>query len=417
MARSTTTIESVWAAKGNLPDNAIVATADGKYPALDGSLITNISGGGSGDLLAANNLSELTATASVARTNLKLGAADTVEFGGFVLPSGTTAEIDAVTTATVGQVMVNTEHNRQVRFTGASTYEYIGSAISRTIYFVDPVNGNDASGSGGYFPFATINAALKAAVIDGQNPISVNCLPAVYTEQDAFNGVVTTSTISINFEYGSLWSGAAQTLPMFDNTTANLRIYQITGSLAISGNTLEWWKGPFYSSGTNISLLSSTVWASGGPTINVTGGRGTISIALKCVSTSRRAPFLEVSGNANVDLNYLRFELPGSAFGAMPVFSELSGTATLKVKDSTFKGYGICEITEDTACKLILSNSASAAVVAPNQTVKSVVAPASGSNPTAYAFGSNAVDVAASNISVNVDLGTFTVSATTSSIV
>ena len=47
MAQSTKTIESVWAAKGNLPDNAIVATADGKYPALDGSLITNISGGGS----------------------------------------------------------------------------------------------------------------------------------------------------------------------------------------------------------------------------------------------------------------------------------------------------------------------------------------------------------------------------------
>ena len=43
MAQSTKTIESVWAAKGNLPDNAIVSTADGKYPALDGSLITNIS--------------------------------------------------------------------------------------------------------------------------------------------------------------------------------------------------------------------------------------------------------------------------------------------------------------------------------------------------------------------------------------
>jgi hypothetical protein len=46
MAQSRKTIESVWAAKGNLPDSAIVATSDGKYPALDGSLITGIAGSG-----------------------------------------------------------------------------------------------------------------------------------------------------------------------------------------------------------------------------------------------------------------------------------------------------------------------------------------------------------------------------------
>ena len=354
------------------------------------------------------------------RTSFGLGAADTVEFGGFVPPAGTTAEIDTITTATVGQVIIDTDRNRSVRFTGAATYEYIGSAVSRVIYFVDPDNGDDTLGSAGHFPFATINAALKAAAVDGQNTISVNCLPAVYTEQDAFNGVVTNSIISINFESGSIFYGLAQTLPMFDNTTANLNIYEITGSLAISANTLEWWKGPFYSNGTNISLLSSTSWASGSPTINVTGGRGTISIALKCVSTSARAPFLEVSGDADVDLNYLRFELPATSFGTVPPFSKLSGTATLKIKDSTFKGYGLCEITTDTACKLILSNSATAAQVAPpflGQVKQSVAAPAASSNPTAYAFGSNAADVAASNISVNVDLGTFTVSATALAVV
>ena len=357
---------------------------------------------------------------AAARSNLELGAADTVEFGGLVPPSGTTAEIDAVTTATVGQVIIDTDNKRQVRFTGASTYEYIGGAISRTIYFVDPDNGDDALGLGGYFPFATINAALKAAVVDGQVAISVNCLPAAYTEQDVFNGVVTTSTISINFEVGSLWTGSAQTLPMFDNTTANLNIYEITGSLAISSNTLEWWKGPFYSNGTNISLLSSVSWATGGPTINVTGGRGTISIALRCVSTAIRTTFLEVSGDADVDLNYLRFEGPVTPQSTVPPFSKLSGTATLKIKDSTFKGYGLCEITTDTVCKLILSNSATAAQSAPpflGQVKQSVAAPAASSNPTAYAFGSNAADVAASNISVNVDLGTFTVSATALAVV
>ena len=127
MAQSTTTIESVWAAKGNLPDNAIVATADGKYPALDGSLITNV---GAGDLLAANNLSELTATASVARTNLELGAADTVEFGGLVPPAGTTSEIDAVTTATVGSVMIDSQRNRSVFFYAVDSYKDIGSTTA-----------------------------------------------------------------------------------------------------------------------------------------------------------------------------------------------------------------------------------------------------------------------------------------------
>jgi hypothetical protein len=46
MAQNRTPIEQVWSAKGNLPNNAIVATADGKYPALDGSLITGVAGAG-----------------------------------------------------------------------------------------------------------------------------------------------------------------------------------------------------------------------------------------------------------------------------------------------------------------------------------------------------------------------------------
>ena len=61
------------------------------------------------------------------RTSFGLGAADTVEFGGFVPPSGTTAEINAVTTATIGQVMINSDSGQFVRFTGAAAYEVITS--------------------------------------------------------------------------------------------------------------------------------------------------------------------------------------------------------------------------------------------------------------------------------------------------
>ena len=59
------------------------------------------------------------------RTSFGLGAADTVEFGGLVPPSGTTAEIDAVTTATIGQVMIDTDRNVQARFTAPAVYEII----------------------------------------------------------------------------------------------------------------------------------------------------------------------------------------------------------------------------------------------------------------------------------------------------
>lgn len=67
------------------------------------------------------------------RANAGLGASDTVEFGGVVLPAGTTAEIDAVSDATVGQLMVDTDKGSLVRFTGAATYDLLGA---------DPTAGN-----------------------------------------------------------------------------------------------------------------------------------------------------------------------------------------------------------------------------------------------------------------------------------
>ena len=61
------------------------------------------------------------------RAALGIGASDTVEFGGFVPPSGTTAEIDAVSDAVAGQVMFDTDRKQIVRFTGSATYEVVSS--------------------------------------------------------------------------------------------------------------------------------------------------------------------------------------------------------------------------------------------------------------------------------------------------
>jgi len=64
---------------GTDPNNVVKLDGSSRLPAVDGSLLTgvNISGG----LLATNNLSELTSTASVARTNLELGNVATLATG------------------------------------------------------------------------------------------------------------------------------------------------------------------------------------------------------------------------------------------------------------------------------------------------------------------------------------------------
>jgi len=62
------------------------------------------------------------------RANAGLGTTDTVSFGSFIPPAGTTAEINAVTNATVGAMMINTDTKEIVRFTSANAYETISPA-------------------------------------------------------------------------------------------------------------------------------------------------------------------------------------------------------------------------------------------------------------------------------------------------
>ena len=105
MARSTKTIESVWIAKGNLPNNAIVATADGKYPALDGSLITGIAGGG--DMNASVYDPTTIQADAFARVNhTGTQTASTISDFDTEVSNNTTvaAKADQSTTYTIGQV-------------------------------------------------------------------------------------------------------------------------------------------------------------------------------------------------------------------------------------------------------------------------------------------------------------------------
>lgn len=170
------------------------------------------------------------------RTALELGASDTVEFGAFIPPAGTTAEIDAVTGATVGQVMVDTDKKTQVRFTSASTYENIGASPVPDVYLVNPVTGDDVGG-GGATPFRTIGGAIDQAIVDAPLQAIIQCQTGVYSVNDAtYPQAYVASTASlanfyITFDEGAVVTGSGT---LIDNTAGNLSLLSIGGNMGIA---------------------------------------------------------------------------------------------------------------------------------------------------------------------------------------
>jgi hypothetical protein len=217
------------------------------------------------------------------RTSFGLGAADTVEFGGFVPPSGTTAEIDAVTTATVGQVMVDTDRNVQVRFTAAAVYEIIGALGVPGVYLVNPTTGDDATGSGGGTPFKTIGAAFVQAISDAPSQAVIQCQAGFYSVNDGTNPQTytadTASAVSffVTFDEGVVIGGTGS---LVDNATGDIQLYSMSGSLIFNpdsgGCTIFNGTAPTVGSKTlyiDFKALSEASFASFGDIVIGTGGR------------------------------------------------------------------------------------------------------------------------------------------------
>ena len=136
------------------------------------------------DLIVSSDIDALlsSATNNAARTNLELGSTDTVEFGGFVPPAGTTTELDAITNAAVGQVMIDTDRTRQVRFTGASDYEDLGGLSSSAVIQVSA--GASATANGTALAAAYSKAKLltpNGSALSSTNRASLLIGPGVYT--------------------------------------------------------------------------------------------------------------------------------------------------------------------------------------------------------------------------------------------
>ena len=364
------------------------------------------------DLIVSSDIDTLLSSASTtsARTNLGLGSTDTVEFGGFIQPAGTTAELDAITNATIGQVVIDTDRNRSVRFTGAATYDVVGYTSSST-YYVDPQSGNDATGAIGGLPFVTINGALTQAVSDGANPVIVQCLSGFYSEVDALNGISTAATVSIKFDIGSVYANASMAGPMFDTTTATLaNLSYIGGHLSFNVNNYGFFKGAASINATTLELEAIATAPTASPAFEVTSGRANVLVNGLADYEYSTQPVIVASGDAKVTCVGL------NAFYAIPFvssvlpLSNLSGTATLKLTNVSVENAGLCEITSDTACKLIIRDCNCSDGPFPG-TALTVKAPAASTNPKAFALGVNAVPAAATDITVDVTFGQFIVDA------
>ena len=108
----------------------------------DGSQLTNITAAqvgalstNAGALIAANNLSELTATAATTRSNIGLGSAATNEASAFLSPSGNGSQLTSITAAQVGALSTNGgEVNGNVAFNGLVTLDAPAGDIPMGVY-------------------------------------------------------------------------------------------------------------------------------------------------------------------------------------------------------------------------------------------------------------------------------------------
>jgi hypothetical protein len=346
------------------------------------------------------------------RSSIGLGSADTVQFGAIVPPAGTTAEIDLITNATVGQVMIDTDRNRYIRFTAPSTYETIGYTSANT-YYVDPQHGDDTSGSVGGAPFATINSAMAQAVSDNANPILINCMSGAYSEEDAFNGIsVSVSTVvNIKFDIGCTYNNPSMSTALFNLTSSSdiPSLKYIGGNLSWLSGSYGFFNGHASSNGTYLSLESVPASPDNAPLFTCLGGDCIIDIA-GIISNINSAPVIKAEGSAIVNAAGLRCDSVGGFFSPSPMVTTLSDTATLKLTEVSSDKAGLCEITSDTGCKLVIVNSVCTVSTMANPKL-SIKAPSGSTQPEVYAQGNNAAQTAASNITVDTTFGQFTVDA------
>jgi hypothetical protein len=247
-----------------------------------------VSGGsGSGDLLAANNLSELTATAGTARTNLGLGTGDSPTFKNLVISTGsittsapvtisqtwsttgtyTAAKIDVTETATAnplsklldlqvgGASKFSVEKNVNVIFrNNAILFEAFGAETSAIQYIGQ-------------------EQLVVSRGINGSKRVLLNNVGVFVGNASAF-GFASTGEANATADTILVRDGAANTLALRNGAAA--QTFRVYGSYTDASNytrgQFEWSGGTFYVSTANAGTGVAAplgFWVAGGERMRV----------------------------------------------------------------------------------------------------------------------------------------------------
>lgn len=122
---------------------------------------------------------------SDARTSIGLGASDIVEFGAFVPPAGTKAEIDLLAQSSggsAGELQVMSDNRKLVSFVSPSAYSYIGGLNSSSVIHVDATGTASENGQlliDSYQSAGSLTPNGAALSINNRAVVAVGC--GVYT--------------------------------------------------------------------------------------------------------------------------------------------------------------------------------------------------------------------------------------------
>jgi len=243
------------------------------------------------------------------RTSFGLGAADTVQFGGLVPPTGTTAEIESIfanSLATPDAIYYDNEKTAQYQAINSSTKKVISAATPQGFsYYIDNLNGNDATGrvNDNRNAFKTITATFNAWEADNPPETSVSFYISngnIYDEVNVMGGVTNHPTKQVtvycdnNVRFGSTVAGA-----IFDNSTVRCIFNGIRGFPQVVGsNIAALYDGAGQSGGFIQTFDIGSAVISAVDLINITSGLSVITVNLvEILQSAQGKSVVSISGS------------------------------------------------------------------------------------------------------------------------